>query len=74
MRSDPPVLLSILRSRTQTDVLTLLLLNPDLELTHTELTRRVGASLTGIVDEVRRRRDVLDSAKMPDLGRADLEV
>jgi predicted nucleotidyltransferase/biotin operon repressor len=54
MRSDPPPLLPILRSRTQAGVLTVLLLNPDLELTQTELARRVGASLTSVVDEVRR--------------------
>jgi DNA-binding Lrp family transcriptional regulator len=54
MRSDPPPLLPVLRSRTQAGVLTVLLLNPDLELTQTELARRVGASLTSVVDEVRR--------------------
>jgi hypothetical protein len=54
MRSDPPPLLPILRSRTQAGVLTVLLLNPDLELTQTELARRVGASLSSVVDEVRR--------------------
>lgn len=32
----------------------MLLLNPDLELTQTELARRVGASLSSVVDEVRR--------------------
>lgn len=54
MRSDPPPLLPILRSRTQAGVLTVLLLNPDLELTQTELARRVSASLSSVVDEVRR--------------------
>ncbi len=54
MRSDPPPLLPILRSRTQAGVLSVLLLNPDLELTQTELARRVGASLSSVVDEVRR--------------------
>ncbi|MGH3874038.1 MAG: MarR family transcriptional regulator [Pseudonocardiaceae bacterium] len=54
MRSDPPPLLPILRSRTQAGVLTVLLLNPDLELTQTELARRVGASLSSVVDEVHR--------------------
>jgi predicted nucleotidyltransferase len=54
VRSDPPPLLPILRSRTQAGVLTMLLLNPDLELTQTELARRVGASLSSVVDEVRR--------------------
>jgi hypothetical protein len=54
MRSTPPPLLPILRSRTQAGVLTVLLLNPELELTQTELARRVGASLSSVVDEVRR--------------------
>ncbi|MGH4022224.1 MAG: MarR family transcriptional regulator [Pseudonocardiaceae bacterium] len=54
MRSDPPPLLPILRSRTQAGVLMVLLLNPDLELTQTELARRVGASLSSVADEVRR--------------------
>lgn len=54
MRSDPPPLLPILRSRTQAGVLTVLLLNPDLELTQTDLARRVGASLSSVVDEVHR--------------------
>jgi len=35
-------------------VLSVLLLNPSLELTQTELARRVGASLTSVIDEVRR--------------------
>lgn len=71
MRSDPPPLLPILRSRTQAGVLTVLLLNPDLELTQTELARRVGASLTSVVDEVRRleRAGLLSSRT---LGRARL--
>jgi hypothetical protein len=47
-------LLPILRSRTQAGVLTVLLLNPELELTQTELARRVGASLSSVVDEIHR--------------------
>jgi predicted nucleotidyltransferase len=71
MRSDPPPLLPILRSRTQAGVLTVLLLNPDLELTQTELARRVGASLSSVVDEVRRLEQVgLLSSRT--LGRARL--
>jgi predicted nucleotidyltransferase len=64
-------LLPILRSRTQAGVLTVLLLNPDLELTQTELARRVGASLSSVVDEVRRleRAGLLSSRT---LGRARL--
>lgn len=71
MRSEPPALLPILRSRTQAGVLTVMLLNPGLELTQTELARRVGASLTSVVDEVRR----LDQAGLlatRTLGRARL--
>ncbi len=54
MRSDPPPLLPILRSRTQAGVLTVLLMNPDLELSQTELAQRLGAPLTSVIDEVRR--------------------
>lgn len=54
MRSKAPELLPILRSRTQAGVLTVLLLNPDLELSLTELAARVGSSLTSVADEVRR--------------------
>ncbi|MDQ3152940.1 MAG: hypothetical protein M3R63_14930 [Actinomycetota bacterium] len=71
MRSEPPALLPILRSRTQADVLTVMLFNPGLELTQTELARRVVASLTSVVDEVRR----LDQAGLlatRTLGRARL--
>lgn len=54
MRSDAPPLLPILRSRTQAAVLTVLLLNPDLELSQTDLAQRLGVALTSVVDEVRR--------------------
>lgn len=54
MRSDAPPLLPILRSRTQAGVLAVLLLNPGLELSQTELAERLGAPLTSVVDEVRR--------------------
>lgn len=54
MRSEAPPLLPILRSRTQAGILATLLLNPELELTQTELARRVGASVTSVSDEVRR--------------------
>jgi DNA-binding Lrp family transcriptional regulator len=54
MRSDAPPLLPILRSRTQAGVLTVLLLNPELELSQTELAERLGAALTSVIDEVRR--------------------
>lgn len=63
MRSEAPPLLPVLRSRTQAGVLTALLLNPDLELTQTELAQRLGAPLTSVIDEVRRleRVGILDS-------------
>lgn len=54
MRSDAPPLLPILRSRTQAGVLVVLLLNPGLELSQTELAERLGAPLTSVIDEVRR--------------------
>ncbi|MQA17075.1 MAG: MarR family transcriptional regulator [Pseudonocardiaceae bacterium] len=54
MRSEAPPLLPILRSRTQAGILATLLLNPGLELTQTELARRVDASVTSVSDEVRR--------------------
>lgn len=54
MRSNAPPLLPILRSRTQAGVLTVLLLNPGLELSQTELAERLGAPLTSVIDEVRR--------------------
>lgn len=54
MRSDAPPLLPILRSRTQAGVLAVLLLNPGLELSQTELAERLDAPLTSVVDEVRR--------------------
>lgn len=43
-----------------------LLLNPGLELTQTELARRVGASLTSVIDEVRRltRAGILTSRSL----------
>lgn len=47
-------MLPILRSRTQAGVLTVLLLNPGLELSQTELAERLGAPLTSVIDEVRR--------------------
>lgn len=54
MRSEAPPLLPILRSRTQAGVLAALLLNPQLELSQTELAQRLDAPLTSVVDEVRR--------------------
>lgn len=54
MRSLAPPLLPVLRSRTQAGVLALLLLNPELELTQSDVAARVGASLTSVIDEIRR--------------------
>lgn len=54
MRSDAPALLPVLRSRLQTGILATLLLNPELELSLTDLAERVGGSLGGIHNEVER--------------------
>lgn len=64
-------MLPILRSRTQAGVLAVLLLNPEQELTQTDLAQRVGSSLTSVIDEVRRleRAGILTSRI---LGRARL--
>ncbi len=71
MRSEMPPLLPILRSRTQAGVLTVLLLNPELELSQTELAQRLGAPLTSVIDEVRRLERVGILASRP-LGRTRL--
>lgn len=71
MRSEAPPLLPILRSRTQAGVLTVLLLNRELELSQTELAHRVGAPLTSVIDEVRRLELVGILASRP-VGRTRL--
>lgn len=54
MRSEAPPLLPILRSRAQAGLLTIVLLNPDDELTMTELADRIAAPLSSVADEVAR--------------------
>jgi DNA-binding transcriptional ArsR family regulator len=52
MRSRAPALLPIFRSQRQALLLATLFLHPDLELTMTELARRVGVSLSSIQRDV----------------------
>lgn len=54
MRTSSPVLLPILRSRVQGDLLALLYLHPDQEYSITELAGRVGASVKAVQQEVDR--------------------
>ena len=54
MRMSAPVLLPILRSRVQGDLLALLYLHPDQEYSITELAMRVGASVKAVQQEVDR--------------------
>lgn len=54
MRSDAPVLAPTFRSRTQGDLLALVLLHPDQEWTVTELARALGVALTTAQSEVAR--------------------
>lgn len=54
MRSNAPALLPVLRSRIQAGILATLLLNPDLELSLTDLAGRVDGSLGGVHNEVER--------------------
>lgn len=54
MQTAAPPLLSLLRSRLQAELLTLILLNPDREWTLTELARRVGGSVSSAQREVAR--------------------
>jgi predicted nucleotidyltransferase len=54
MRNDAPVLLPVLRSRHQADLLTLLLLHPDREYTITELSQRLSAPQSTVSGEVQR--------------------
>lgn len=57
MRSDAPVLLPVLRSRHQADLLTLLLLHPDAEYSVSELARRLSIPQSTVSGEVRRLAD-----------------
>ena len=54
MRSDAPVLSPVFRSRTQGDLLALVLLHPDDEWTISDLARRLGVPLTTVQSEVAR--------------------
>ena len=54
MRSDAPALLPILRSRHLAEILTVLLLHPDVEYTLSELAATIGLPLTTVQREVTR--------------------
>lgn len=54
MRTVPPILLPILRSRVQGDLLALLYLHPDQEHSITDLATRIGASVKAVQQEVDR--------------------
>lgn len=54
MRTSPPVLLPLLRSQVQGDLLALLYLNPDQEYSITDLATRIGASVKAVQQEVDR--------------------
>ena len=54
MRTSPPALLPILRSRVQGDLLALTYLNPDTEYSLTELAKTIGASVQAVHQEVDR--------------------
>ncbi|MBM7785506.1 winged helix-turn-helix domain-containing protein [Tenggerimyces flavus] len=57
MRSDAPVLLPILRSRHQADLLTMLLLHPGEEYAVTDLARQLNIPQSTVSGEVRRLSD-----------------
>jgi predicted nucleotidyltransferase len=71
MRSEAPVLMPIFRSRHQAELLTWLLLHPDLEYTTTELAARLGVPLTTLHREVQRLIDA-DLLQARPVGRARL--
>jgi DNA-binding transcriptional ArsR family regulator len=54
MRTSPPALLPILRSRVQGDLLALTYLNPEAEYSLTELAATIGASVKAVHQEVDR--------------------
>ena len=54
MRSEAPALLPILRSRHLAEILTVLLLHPDVEYTLSELAATIGLPLTTVQREVTR--------------------
>ena len=53
-KASPPPLLPLLRSRLQAEVLTLVLLNPQQELSLTELASRTGAAVSSVQREITR--------------------
>ncbi len=57
MRSDAPVLAPTFRSRTQGELLALVLLHPDQEWTVSDLARQLGVPLTTVQSEVGRLAD-----------------
>jgi DNA-binding transcriptional ArsR family regulator len=57
MRTSPPVLLPIRRSRIQGDLLALTYLNPNAEYSLTELAMRIGASVKAVHQEASRLVD-----------------
>jgi DNA-binding IclR family transcriptional regulator len=57
MRSAAPALLPIFRSRLQADILAMLLLQPDQELSLTDLAARFDAPLSTVHGEVQRLTD-----------------
>lgn len=57
MRSDPPALLPIFRSRLQGELLAALLLHPTREYTLSDLATRLGAPLSTLHNEVKRLRE-----------------
>lgn len=54
MRSDAPALVPIFRSAHQAELLALLLFNPDIEFTATDVARRLGVPASTLHPEVRR--------------------
>ena len=54
MRSDAPALMPIFRSQWQAELLALLFLSPDTELTLTDLAARLGATAGAVHAEVHR--------------------
>ncbi|MFF0250459.1 hypothetical protein ACWDUI_38995 [Streptosporangium sandarakinum] len=71
MRSEPPPLLPIFRSRHQAELLALLYLRPEQEFTLTDLAKRIGVPLTTLQREVGRllQADLLAGRRV---GRAHL--
>jgi len=57
MRSNAPALLPILRSRHLAEILTLILLHPDMEYTLSEISGKLGLPLTTVQREVTRLAD-----------------